>query len=342
MKPTIIRRFGRATIAAALTLFVGSCGGGSHGGGIGGTGFVFGAITGLGSVIVNGVTFDTTSAIITRDGEAATEAELALGMIVTIEGALNDATLTGIADTIAITTLLEGPLEALAPDLTTASVLSTTIVFGADTVVEDLLVDVSAIGKTVEVSGFVDASGNIRVSRIVGKESISDLELAVSGIIENVDTNVQTFEIRGIVIDYSMAALTNPPIDGITDGLEARAIIADAPVDKLAVAMSVHFFTPVPPEQLEPRAKLEGIITAQLATNRFVLDERHVFRVSDSTRITGGTRADLAPNVAISLVGELTDKGIVLAEVIEIRGAVAIVPNEPSEPLAGDAYYDSF
>ncbi len=334
--------FHRAVLAAALSLFVSSCGGGGHGGGIGGTGIVFGAISGFGSVIVNDVEFDTSTAVVTRDGEPATASQLGLGMIVTVEGQLDADRLTGVADTIEVTTLLEGPLETVASDLATASVLGGNLVFGPDTVVEDLtLSDTAAVGKNVEVSGFVDANGNIRVTRIAGSTSIVDSGFAVRGVIENVDTIAETFTIRGVTISYAMAELSDVPAGGVVDGLEVRTIIIDAPINRLATAMSVRFFTRAASEDTDRIVKLEGIVTARIGARRFVLGGRRVFRVTDTTRIIGGVAADLGPDVAVGIVGVLEDTGIVRAERIEIRGRVATVPGAPAEPVAS-GYIDSF
>jgi hypothetical protein len=74
------------TAASLLALLAAACGGAGHGGGIGGTGIVFGAISGFGSVIVAGVEFDSSSAIVTLNGENVEETALALGMVVTVRG----------------------------------------------------------------------------------------------------------------------------------------------------------------------------------------------------------------------------------------------------------------
>ena len=57
--------------ATALSVPLAACGGGTFGGGIGGSGVVFGVIEGIGSIIVDGIAFDTSGAEITINGEAA-------------------------------------------------------------------------------------------------------------------------------------------------------------------------------------------------------------------------------------------------------------------------------
>src|SRR6266849_192945 len=82
------------------TLFaLASCGGGSSG--TGGSGVTtFGKITGFGSVIVNGVEFSTSGAMILRDDVPVTQGDLRVGMVVTVSGthsgSSGDATRTAV------------------------------------------------------------------------------------------------------------------------------------------------------------------------------------------------------------------------------------------------------
>ncbi|MGD8913904.1 MAG: hypothetical protein PVJ68_14345, partial [Candidatus Thiodiazotropha sp.] len=73
-----------------------SCGGSGNtptlNGGIGGTGITQGRVTGFGSVFVNGTEFNTDDASFTVNDLAATESDLAVGMVVRISGASNSST----------------------------------------------------------------------------------------------------------------------------------------------------------------------------------------------------------------------------------------------------------
>ena len=66
-------------------LALASCGGGTNG--TSGSGVTStGTITAFGSVFVNGVEFSTSGATIVRDGNPATETNLRVGMVVTVNG----------------------------------------------------------------------------------------------------------------------------------------------------------------------------------------------------------------------------------------------------------------
>lgn len=331
--------------AAALTVFAftfTACGGGSHGGGIGGTGIVFGAISGLGSVIVDDIDFDTADAVITKNGDPASVADLALGAIVTIEGEFDEIDMTGTADSISISTLLEGPLQRLADDASTATVVGGAVVLGRDTLVDGIVLEPAAIGEYVEVSGFVDAAGNIRATRIVGVPAPVDLGLALRGNVEGADVGTNTFMIRGVNVNYAGAELIDAPASGIVDGLDVRITVLAPPSNGSVQAVRVRFFAPSSAEQVDRIVKHEGIVTRQLAPRRFVLGGRRIFSVTASTRIVGGRLVDIRPDVAVALVGVLDSEGIVRAERLEIRGAVDAVPTAPLGTADQRAYFDSF
>src|SRR3569833_2369295 len=59
------------------------------GGGIGGTGVSQGPITGFGSIFVNGVEFDTSSATILRGGATVAQNDLRIGMVVAVDGSIH-------------------------------------------------------------------------------------------------------------------------------------------------------------------------------------------------------------------------------------------------------------
>ncbi len=90
-------------LACALLVACGGSGGGvggiDPGGGIGGSGMTSsGSISAFGSIFVNGVEYETNGAMITVDGDSATEADLGLGMVVLVIGTVNDDGVTGTAE----------------------------------------------------------------------------------------------------------------------------------------------------------------------------------------------------------------------------------------------------
>jgi hypothetical protein len=77
------------------------------------TGMAVGPIASFGSVVVNGVHYDTTAAVITVDGVPGTQADLRVGQVVTIAAELEDGTTAGDATAVTFDVNVEGPIESL-------------------------------------------------------------------------------------------------------------------------------------------------------------------------------------------------------------------------------------
>ncbi len=134
----------RVTAGLLVGLFIvvaagcGSGGGGGGGlaGGIGGTGAVAqGAITGFGSIFVNGIEFETDSSSFDVDDDSvATEGDLALGMVVTVIGTINNDGVTGSASSVEYDDEVEGPVGN--DPLEDADMITRTFTVSADDNVE--------------------------------------------------------------------------------------------------------------------------------------------------------------------------------------------------------------
>ena len=114
-----------------LLVLTGACLSGCGGGdaplalgppGTGGTGvFAQGAISGFGSVIVNGIKFDDTQAVIALDGVTASSVALRLGMVADIKGRRDASLMLGTASTIEIWSTAQGAVSQLASNAFTVA-----------------------------------------------------------------------------------------------------------------------------------------------------------------------------------------------------------------------------
>lgn len=169
-------------VATAVVLGACSPGGGS-GGGIGGTGvndpnvtdtelretdLSLGRITGFGSVIIGGTTFNTDTADIVVSGVPANESSLRVGM--TVSAAVNFAQQT--ASRIEYLPQVIGPVESveLAEPADNANgrfqILGRSIRFTDSVVLDGLSAEDIAEGVVLEVSGTVDASDTLSASYV--------------------------------------------------------------------------------------------------------------------------------------------------------------------------------
>lgn len=217
-------------LASAGVIVLPSCGGGGAGNAgvdTGGTGsYSAGRISGFGSVIVNGVRFEDSTARITRDDSASAvlrPRDLKLGMVVRIRasaiapggaGSLPSATATDIE----VETGIKGPVESrTTPD--TLVVLGQTVKVDAATVFDGTSFADIVVGDVLEVSGFADAAGVILASRIE-EEDAAD-EFRVRGEITNLDTAARTFTIGAATFDYSDPGV-RLPATALANGLFVR------------------------------------------------------------------------------------------------------------------------
>jgi hypothetical protein len=205
-----------------LVLAMISCGSGGgevnlSGGGIGGTGYTgVGQITALGSIFVNDIEFETASATVTLNGVTSDEKELQVGMVVKVEGIVNADGKTGKASVVVFDHNAEGPVNSIDLGGNTLEVMGQTVLVDAQTIIAGLqgnspsLADL-ATNDLVEISGLVDADGNINATRITRKTAI--LQDEVIGRVHKLTS--ATFKINGLTVDYSKAILREFGPEGI-------------------------------------------------------------------------------------------------------------------------------
>jgi len=212
-------------------------GGGSADGGIGGTGVISaGLISATGSITVNGVKYETDDAQIFMDGdEVLDDSSLKVGMFVEVEGEVNDDRTTGTASVVRFDDNVEGPVTSVDTDTLIIEILGQTIVVDAQTIFDNSSftpanINGVSVGDIVEVSGQVDAQGNIRATHI---EKTSSSILEITGIVSGLAVN--TFTINGLTVDFSTAILEDFPGGGPVNGnlVEVKGSSYDIPSNTL-------------------------------------------------------------------------------------------------------------
>lgn len=222
-------------LAAAGVVVLPACGGGGGGDGVasvdtGGTGsFSTGRISGFGSVIVNGVRFEDNTARIADDddeGKVLTRDDLALGMVVRVQGgavATGADLPTATAATITVESQIKGPVESKTGS-DTLMVFGQTVKVTASTVFELGVTFANiAVGQVLEVHGFADAAGVVTASRIERETGAS--EFKVRGLITNLTAT--TFQIGAATFNYASA--TRLPSTGLSNGMFVRVRTATTP-----------------------------------------------------------------------------------------------------------------
>ena len=273
-----------------------------------------GIITAFGSVFVNGVEYETDSAEIESDDDIADEGDLKVGQIITLKGSVNDDGVTGTADSIVYDDKVEGPITSINGDILV--VLQHTIILNG-TVFDDNVPTQSVAGLTVgdviEVSGFLNANGDIVATYLELDNSGSDFELV--GIVSNLDTDDSTFDIGPQTISYASATFED--FDGALiaddDLVEVKGNSFDG--DGAFVAIEIELEDDDFDENDE--VEVEGLITrfeSELDFDVFAV----MVTTTSTTEYEGGTADDLAEDVKVEVEGTI-ENGILVAEKVEFK-----------------------
>jgi hypothetical protein len=310
-----------------------ACGGGDGGGGVRPppsngivrTGIVLGPIASFGSVVVNGVHYETDDATITVDGQPATEADLRVGQVVSIVAELEDGETAGTASSVSFDDNVEGSIQSIDPASGVIVVLGQTVRIGASTSFDDSIqprsVDGLEVGDFVEVSGLVRSDGSVDATRIELKAVAGELE--VHGVVSALDTANLRFNLNALVVDYSAAQLDDFPGGQIADGqaVEAKGAALDA--NGVLLATRVEFEGPLAAGDVDDFAEIEGYITRFASAQDFDVSGLCV-TTGTATRFEGGTAADLGLDVKVEVEGLFDAAGCLTARKVDIRLGTAV------------------
>jgi len=313
--------------AAAAAIALSACGGGGGGGASGAPGAPVvstGTMT-KGSVIVNGVRFEDTSANIHPDdtGKVFLPSDLKDGMTVKVRGEINNDRVTGRALEIEVENEVRGTVTAVGADSFT--VLGQTVFVDGATV----FANVAGIGglvagtSAVEVHGLRDAAGNIRATRVelLGAGAVVD---EVRGVVAGKDASPGpgTFSIGGGTFTYDNGTVIVGGVafdDGDLVEIHLDANTTRANRIELEDAEDAGF-RPAEGEEVE----VEGFVTG-LAGDTFSVNGQPV-SLKPGTRFEGGLPADLANDVRVEAEGHMAG-GVLVADKITFKDSVRMEAN---------------
>jgi hypothetical protein len=309
-------------LIGSLAALIAACGGGAGtvaGVGIGGSGITsVGAVTAVGSITVNGVKFDTQGATVTVDDTPGVESDLKVGLVTAITGTLNSDRVTGTATRVEIDNELKGTLDS-APTITaiggTFTVFGQLVVVDANTIFSNAtgLADFIA-GTPVEVSGFRDASGQVRATRVERKAAVA-AAIEVKGTISNVNNGASTFTLGTLTVDFAGAQRVNFPAAGLGNGLLVE-VKGPLPSAGVLTATSVEVRAGRL-GQASGEGRLEGIMDglAGSAPNfSFSVNGQNV-TTNTSTSYDSGAPGNLANNIRVEVEGQISGGVLVAAKV---------------------------
>jgi hypothetical protein len=341
-----LRKLGAVLIVAVLT--AAGCGGSSGGGdsvsppppttpppppsgGIIRTGVAVGAgpITGFGSIIVNGITYDTSGAIFTRDDNPSSQDEFKVGETVIVKGTIEDDNTGAVAETVELDEIVEGPVSSI-NEFGVLTVLGQAVTISLDTAVDDSCpasLDDPGIAA-VEVYGTVDGNGSIAATRIECKTALEVDEYEVNGTVSNLNAGSFTFSINGLQVNYSSATVDdNFPGGQISEGdpVEVKGLPAnfdDGVTPPVMGASKVEYKGGVLAGNEGDHYEVEGFISDFVSAAQFNVRVGSLViavTTTDSTVYEGGSSADLGNNLKVEVEGDLNSSDQLQATKIEIK-----------------------
>jgi hypothetical protein len=327
----IVKNFSIAASLMAASLLA-ACGGSGDGGsaGIDGTGapstiVAFGSVTAFGSVVVNGVRYETAAAQFTVDDSPGSQNDLAIGDVVLVRGTLDAGGLTGSATSVTFDDQVQGPIAAIDSAAGTFIVLGQTVLVSADTSFDDRIRPGAlaglAVGQLVEVSGLPQSNGSVLATRVEPKPTGTPLEL--TGVVSNHDGVARRFNVNAQVVDYSaVSQLRDFPGGTIANGqtVEVKGgAVANGVWSPLTIEWQANNLAGAAGE----RREVEGFITRFVSPTDFTVAGLAV-TTSSQTTFTGGAAADLGVNVKVEVEGTLNTAGVLVATKVDIRRSSAV------------------
>ncbi len=343
-----LRQLGLTLLTALLIVSCNTGGGLVASGGIGGTGVTavsVGPITKFGSIFVNGVEYDLTSAKILvngteaagnpgEDGNQIALNNLAVGQVVKVTGTVDSGVAKGSATQVTFSADVNGPINGITtvdPSTKELTVLGQSVIVDQDT---KFVGTVPSTGKPfsiddvkdnmkVEVSGLTNAGGKLHATYLKFEEenATANTTVDVKGTIQSLDSNAGTFKINSQTVDY---VALGPAFEGLPNG---GAGLADGQVVEVEGVIDANGVLQAQKISLESgsgslgggeaqSADIEGFITNfSSATSAFTVNAQQV-QATASTVYVGGLAADLGAGVKVEVKGTLQNNLLTAAKII--------------------------
>lgn len=266
-----------AALVALLLAQLPGCGG-SGGVDSGGTGMdtptlAIGPISGLGSIVVNGVHYDETSAtVVDADGQALPQTALTLGSVTRVDATTPVDTgtrLEAVARTIQVTEALIGPVEAVNTTAGTARILGQTVATTPGTVFDAALGSGLAslrVGAVVAVHGQVDSAGaRLVATRIEPRSNVS--RYVVTGPVLSLDRSAARLGLGTLSISLSEAGSLPATLD---TGTSVRVKLRTTATSGVWSATALRLADQPLPDR--DNIEFEGRVTAYTSAQRFSVD----------------------------------------------------------------------
>jgi len=350
--------FRNIALGASIALTVAACGGGGDttaSGGTGGTGITSAGVMSKGSVILNGVRFEDTTANILIDDTPKSAAALRNGMVVRVTGTVNEDGINGTAQRIEAQIEVRGEVTSVDPAANPQSlvVLSQTVSVDDLTVYSNLanFGDI-AVSDLIEVHGFRDTHGRIRATRIeantaqMGDSLVDEIRgVVVSGPGPNPTTftlGSQNVNAIGAAIFPLGASYQNGSVVEVHCSVRPCVSVGVFQASRIEVESAEDAaFQPGAGERFDA----EGLISGFTAHPGSFFVAGIPVTTTGATRFEGGIATDLANDIKVEAEGAWSGSALVATKiefkrtVIRLQGATANVVGQTFDlQIASNAF----
>lgn len=292
----------------------GGVGDGGNGGGIVTNGVAYGAITAFGSVWVNGVRYNSSSAAIKIDDQPRTESDLRIGMVVRVEGSIGNQT----ASTIVVDDAIKGRVEQVL-DANRWVVMGQTVQIDAQTRFDNNLL--ATVGDWVDVHGLVVGDGVVAASFIERKTPPAVPSFAVKGVVKNHNPAANTFQVGSLNVQYASATRGDMPA-GSWNGLQVDVKGNACAATSVCGTLTASKVEPAGASLVSAsQAEIEGFVSA-VSGSGFVLGNQTVL-TNTSTRYEGGVATDVVVGTKVEVEGAVSG-GVLTASKVSFRESIRL------------------
>jgi cytochrome c-type biogenesis protein CcmE len=279
-----------------------------------------------GSVIVNGVHFDDTQAIIGADDSTnLPNTFLKDGMVVKVKGKRNDDGLNGTAEKIQVENEARGLIATIIGTDTFAVHGQTVQVTGATVFAGVTNLGALTTADKVEVHGLRDAAGVVQATRVekVGLGAVDEVRGVITSITGT--AGFGTFTIGSLSLTFSPTTTIVPPTSAL--GATSVGKLVQVHIGATNSATTVKFedlaeaeFEPAEGQEFE----VEGFVkTFTGASSSFTVNDQTV-SLDSSVRFEGGLAGDLGLGVRVEAEGHLITGGVLVARKVTFKESFKI------------------
>ncbi len=311
-----------AALFAAALMLLAACGGGvdSGGTGVGQAGqptYAAGPITGFGSIIVNGVHYDDSSAEVRDDeGLLRSRDDLRLGMLAEVFASAVVSTATGSSATAAVVqygSQIVGKVDSLDVPGLRLVVLGQSVRVTASTVFDAMSAGLAALaaGDVVEVYAQFDVSTQTYVATRIERRSGATL-YKLRGVVGTLSVADKTITVGGQLISYAGVAPADPAT-ALAPGTTLRVTLQTARVGAAWVAVSLK--SGIGQVADRDTAEVDGRISAFTSLTQFVVNG---ITVDASTASFPNGSAGIALGARVEVEGSIKG-GVLLASRVKLE-----------------------